>query len=216
MLYFSQGHGDGHPLVAKPLTEPSHPPPLCGARSSVFNWSRPHEGTKRSPKNCATCMSLVLVLLVLLLLVFTQVNGAKRLCQRITTVQPRPLRTNLMGQCLCTDPYPPVTDTGPQKKKLLFWQCPDSVQINDRYEGLMSRFQVYISSGNPCNRSIDCARFSMIHTRNLPREQDVNRPQDPSLPQHVEPRQKASKSRRSKCIHCQPSIAQKESSPRGT
>ena len=29
VLYFSQGHGDGHPLVAKPLTEPSLSPPLC-------------------------------------------------------------------------------------------------------------------------------------------------------------------------------------------
>ena len=47
----------------------------------------------------------------------------------------RPLRTNLLGQCLCTGPYPPVTDTGP--KTLLIRQCPDSVQITDRYEGLM-------------------------------------------------------------------------------
>ena len=33
---FSHCHRDGHPLVAKPLTEPSLPPPQCGARN-VFN-----------------------------------------------------------------------------------------------------------------------------------------------------------------------------------
>ena len=33
---FSQGHSDGHPLVAMPLTEPSLSSPHCGARSSVF------------------------------------------------------------------------------------------------------------------------------------------------------------------------------------
>ena len=33
---FSQCHRDGHPLVAKPLTEPSLSPPQCGARH-VFN-----------------------------------------------------------------------------------------------------------------------------------------------------------------------------------
>ena len=33
---FSQGHGDGHPLVAVPLTKPPLSPPQCRARSSVF------------------------------------------------------------------------------------------------------------------------------------------------------------------------------------
>ena len=34
MRGFSQDHGDGHPLVAMPLTEPSLSPPQCGARCS--------------------------------------------------------------------------------------------------------------------------------------------------------------------------------------
>ena len=41
-------HCDGHPLVAKPLTEPSLSPPLCGASSCVFNGSRPHEGVSKA------------------------------------------------------------------------------------------------------------------------------------------------------------------------
>ena len=34
---FSQGHADGHLLVAMPLAEPSLSPPLDGSRSCVFN-----------------------------------------------------------------------------------------------------------------------------------------------------------------------------------
>ena len=37
---FSQGHSDGHPLVAMPLTEPSLSPPRCGARSDANSHGR--------------------------------------------------------------------------------------------------------------------------------------------------------------------------------
>ena len=36
----SQGHGDGHPLVALPLTQPSLTPPLGGSHSSVCAMHR--------------------------------------------------------------------------------------------------------------------------------------------------------------------------------
>ena len=36
----SQGDGDGHPLVAMPLAEPSLPPPHCGAQSVQLKFSR--------------------------------------------------------------------------------------------------------------------------------------------------------------------------------
>ena len=57
---FSQGHSDGHPLVAMPLTEPSLPPPHGG--SSVFNISHDaaHYKTNNSSptKKRATWLSL--------------------------------------------------------------------------------------------------------------------------------------------------------------
>ena len=56
---FSQDHGDGHPLVAMPLTEPSLSPPHCGARSDANSHVRHLKAQQKSPtQNGATCMSL--------------------------------------------------------------------------------------------------------------------------------------------------------------
>ena len=89
VLCFSQGHCDGHPLVAKPLTEPSLSPSLCGARASCVaaiahvlprgsdRGARVHMKDQNcgQHKNGDTCLILepkwlrrVLVLLVLLVL----------------------------------------------------------------------------------------------------------------------------------------------------
>ena len=83
---------------------------------------------------CFCCCFLLFLLLSSLSLSFTCV------CPQCEVVQ---LKTNVMGQCLCTGPYPLVTDTGP--KTPLVRQSPDSDQISARYEGLMeimSRIQV--------------------------------------------------------------------------
>ena len=52
-------HRDGHPLVALPLTEPSHPPPPSGAIVFAMQRHVDHYKTNvRSNKNCATWLSL--------------------------------------------------------------------------------------------------------------------------------------------------------------
>ena len=48
VLTLGQGHSDGHPLVAKPLTEPSLSPPLRGARDVFAIELRPHEDTTKN------------------------------------------------------------------------------------------------------------------------------------------------------------------------
>ena len=74
-----------------------------------------------------------------------------------------------------------------------------------------------MNSGHACNRSIDNAHFSMLQRRqNHTGEQDVNRPQDPSLLQHVEKTGKSSpRTVKAHVSTVEPSIAQEETSQRG-
>ena len=57
---FSQGHGDGHPLMSKPRLRSSLSPPHCGARCDANTSHGQHlKAQQKSPtQNGATCMSL--------------------------------------------------------------------------------------------------------------------------------------------------------------
>ena len=72
---FSQGHSDGHPLVAMPLTEPSLSPPHCGARSSVFAMHQhvDHYKARKINKMRQPCLSLEAVVVVVVVVVVVEV-----------------------------------------------------------------------------------------------------------------------------------------------
>ena len=81
---FSQGHSDGHPLVAMPLTEPLLSPPHCGARSDANSHGRHLKAQKKIANTKWSNLHEPLVVLVVL--VVQMIYNTASLSWRVRTM----------------------------------------------------------------------------------------------------------------------------------